>query len=382
MTQSIDLGRLRFFHRGAYNGATTYEVNDVVTYGGAGYVYIYATNASGNLPTNTTYWSKLVDGIDPRSDWATSTAYYPGDVVVRGGAAYHALLAHTSGTFSTDLAAGKWETLVRGMRWRSSWATSTSYLKDDVVYYDGNAYIATADFSSNASSFANDVSWELFSQGGLNAIPSQAGNSGEFLTTDGSSVSWSPNLVTAVAGTANEVEVSAATGSVTIGLPNNVTVGANLTVSNNLTVNGDLTVSGTTTTINTATLSVADNIIILNSDVTAEPSENAGIEVERGTSTNVLIRWNESTDIWEATNDGTTYTAILGWSSDAVLKSTFDAKGDLLVGSADNTVTKLSVGANGLALKANSSTASGLEWGPAGVSGDDEDMIVAVRIFR
>ena len=35
---AIDLGRLRFYHQGAYSGATTYEINDVVSYGGKSYV--------------------------------------------------------------------------------------------------------------------------------------------------------------------------------------------------------------------------------------------------------------------------------------------------------------------------------------------------------
>lgn len=74
-----------------------------------------------------------------------------------------------------------------------------------------------------------------------------------------------------------------------------------------VTIAGNLTVNGTTTTLNTAELLVEDNIITLNSGVTASPSLNAGIEVERGTSDNVQIRWNESTDKWQFTNDGTTY---------------------------------------------------------------------------
>jgi hypothetical protein len=46
----------------------------------------------------------------------------------------------------------------------------------------------------------------------------------------------------------------------------------------------------------------------------------------------------------------------------AVPKSTIDAKGDLIVGSADDTVVKLTAGANGLYLAADSSTTSGLVW--------------------
>ena len=77
--------------------------------------------------------------------------------------------------------------------------------------------------------------------------------------------------------------------------------------TNNLAVSGNLTVSGTTTSINTETLTVDDNIIVLNNNATGAPSENAGIEVERGSSTNVSIRWNEGTDKWQFTNDGSTY---------------------------------------------------------------------------
>lgn len=82
-------------------------------------------------------------------------------------------------------------------------------------------------------------------------------------------------------------------------------------------IRGNLQVDGTTTTVNSATLDVADNEITLNSDVTGSPSENAGIEVERGTATNVKIRWNETDDKWQFTNDGSTYTNLTGAEPDA-----------------------------------------------------------------
>ena len=72
-------------------------------------------------------------------------------------------------------------------------------------------------------------------------------------------------------------------------------------------IRGNLQVDGTTTTVNSATLSVADNIIVLNKDVTGSPTENAGLEVERGSGTNVKFRWNETTDKWQFTEDGTTF---------------------------------------------------------------------------
>ena len=84
-------------------------------------------------------------------------------------------------------------------------------------------------------------------------------------------------------------------------------IAGNKTFDNNVIVSGDLTVSGTTTTVNTETIKLADNLIELNSNVTGAPNENAGIEINRGTSANVQFRWNETTDTWELTLDGTTY---------------------------------------------------------------------------
>lgn len=83
-----------------------------------------------------------------------------------------------------------------------------------------------------------------------------------------------------------------------------------VSVSGDLTVSGNLTINGNTTTLNTETLAVEDNKIMLNSSVTGSPSADAGIEVERGTSTNVELRWNETTDKWQFSNDGSTYVNI------------------------------------------------------------------------
>ena len=63
--------------------------------------------------------------------------------------------------------------------------------------------------------------------------------------------------VLAINGTTNEVEVSRTNGTVTVGLPNDVTIG------NNLVVTGNLTVSGTTTTVNTQTVTVEDRLLEL-----------------------------------------------------------------------------------------------------------------------
>ena len=81
-----------------------------------------------------------------------------------------------------------------------------------------------------------------------------------------------------------------------------------LRIDGSLTVTGDLYVSGTTTYLNTQHLNVGDNIITLNADYTgATGIENAGIEVNRGGDPTVALRWNEGTNRWQFTNDGTGY---------------------------------------------------------------------------
>ena len=81
----------------------------------------------------------------------------------------------------------------------------------------------------------------------------------------------------------------------------------NFTVSQDLTVQGNLTVSGTTTYVNSTQLNIGDNIITLNADLGAvAPTENAGIEINRGSSANVQLVWNETSDEWSHGNTAVT----------------------------------------------------------------------------
>jgi len=99
--------------------------------------------------------------------------------------------------------------------------------------------------------------------------------------------------------------------------------------SDSVTISGNLTVSGTTVTVNSETISLADNIIDLNSNfTTGSPTENAGIRIKRGDSADVQIRWNESDDKWQFTNDGSTYADILTGTQVKALFSATDAGGD------------------------------------------------------
>lgn len=110
-----------------------------------------------------------------------------------------------------------------------------------------------------------------------------------------------------IQGTIGEVTVSPTSGegsTVTIGLPDDVTI------TNNLTVGGNLNVTGTINSVNTTQVNIVDNKINLNTDFTGTPTADAGIRVERGTSADVEVLWNENDDRWTLTNNGTNYHAI------------------------------------------------------------------------
>ena len=88
------------------------------------------------------------------------------------------------------------------------------------------------------------------------------------------------------------------------------TIAGAKTFSNDAIFSGNLTVSGTQTIINTTTASLADNIIELNRDASGTPSEDAGLQVNRGSSADVFLQYKESTDRWQFTNDGTTFFSL------------------------------------------------------------------------
>ena len=69
-----------------------------------------------------------------------------------------------------------------------------------------------------------------------------------------------------------------------------------LTVGGNTVVTGDLTVNGTTTTVATTNTVVSDSLIELANGTSGSPSNDAGIVIERGSSANAFIGFDESED--------------------------------------------------------------------------------------
>ena len=173
-------------------------------------------------------------------------------------------------------------------------------LSGSASFNGGSDITINATLAANSVTLGTDTTGDYVAGANSGTGISVTGSGGE-----GSTLTITNTGVTSVSGTANEVTVSASAGAVTIGLPDDVTIGGNLVVT------GDLTVSGSTTYLNTATLAVEDNKVLLNSNATGIPSVDAGIEVERGDSPNAELFWDESEKKWTSNNGSASYALSL-----------------------------------------------------------------------
>jgi len=143
---------------------------------------------------------------------------------------------------------------------------------------------------------------------------------------------------------------------------------ASLSVTGDATVSGNLTVSGSVTTTLSETVNIEDNIIVLNSNETGAPTQNGGIVIERGTSDDAAVNWNETTDAFElnvgaakadlTVNDLTVNELTLAVDLAATMGGTgSDTSGfaaDSIMLTQGGTVTEMTKGANSTVLKVSS----------------------------
>ena len=160
MAAILDLGKLRFHFAGEWQVATTYEINDVVKYGGNVYVYSSVTRSAGNLPTNPAYWALMVEGFKFRDVYAGATQYRVGDGVAHGGVVYVAI-ADTQG--NTPPNATYWSQFADGIQWEGVYNNSSFYQKNDIVQYGAKTYICKQDSTSNLPT--ESTYWDQFVDG-------------------------------------------------------------------------------------------------------------------------------------------------------------------------------------------------------------------------
>jgi len=178
----IDLGKLRFYWADSWSSSVEYELNDVVKYGGNAYVYTNALATTGNLPTSTTYWKTMVEGINFLGVYSIATAYKPGDSVTHGANLY---LCENPSTGNTPPNATYWSLIASGIQYEGAYNSGTQYQKDDIVSYGGSVYIRLQDGAGNLPTVT--AHWAKLVDG---TYPDQAGNANKILKTDGTSASW------------------------------------------------------------------------------------------------------------------------------------------------------------------------------------------------
>jgi len=185
-----------------------------------------------------------------------------------------------------------------------------------VIQDESGAIVVSADINENLglrTSGSGNIELDPTGTGSVNIKGPLVVEAGaNFSSADGNGIAFSNGVKTD--------SITSKTTNTDLSLSGNGTgkvyLNDNAEVNGNLVVGGNLTVSGTTTTVNSETISLADNIIDLNSNfTTGAPTENAGLRIMRGDSSAVQIRWNESTDKWEFTTDGTNYSTVAGIES-------------------------------------------------------------------
>ena len=177
-----------------------------------------------------------------------------------------------------------------GINTTASGATLTITAEDASTSNKGVASFDTNDFT--VSSGAVSIKSGSIENGDLAGSIANAKLTNSTITVAGDSGSNAVDLgdTLTVQGTTNEIETSVSGDTITVGLPDDVTVG------NNLTVTGDLTVNGTTTTLATTNSVVTDTLIELGNGTTGTPGNDSGIVIERGDADNAFIGFDESAD--------------------------------------------------------------------------------------
>jgi hypothetical protein len=195
--------------------------------------------------------------------------------------------------------------------------TTLATVNSNVGSFGGTTAIPS--FTVNAKGLITAAS-EVVISSTLDIAADSGTDNGVLIGTDTLTVSGGTGVTTSVAGDTITIDIGQAVATTSNVTFNNVTVNgtlasdditaATMTASGHVVVQGNLTVNGTTTTVNSNTVAIGDSIMTLNTDETGTPSENAGFEIERGTSTNVSLLWNEGTDYWQI-SDGSTTSKIM-----------------------------------------------------------------------
>ncbi len=100
-----------------------------------------------------------------KGTWTTATAYVKDDVVFHGGSAYVVKINHSSTSFETDLSSAKLELMTEGVEYLGAWSPNTSYKRNQLFNYRGSVYRVQTDYTSTSQFVSTIASIELYVPG-------------------------------------------------------------------------------------------------------------------------------------------------------------------------------------------------------------------------
>lgn len=297
------------------------QVNDGLNVSGTLVASSFVTNT---IISNDSTAIQIVDGLNVSGDLTTAGTFTAGIIVANEISSSDSTAIQINDSVNISGALGADTLDVNEI----SSGDSSAIQVNDAVNISGtltaNTFV-TNDISSSESTAiqVNDglnvlgtLATNSLVAGGI-AYPSTDGTPGQFLATNGSGTLSFVTGTTTAAGSNGQIQFN--TGGNVAASANlnwdgttlnatNISVSADLTAAN-IRVSGDLTVDGTQTIINTTTLSVEDNIIELNRNVSSNAGmpTYAGLKINRGegsgaTEGDLFFVWDESFN-----EDGSTY---------------------------------------------------------------------------
>ena len=131
--------------------STRYRVNDFVKYGGSTYVcntlHVSAATLSDGLESSISYWDIFNQSTEYTGAWKANTRYKLNDLARYGAGVWICVTQHSSAAdFSTN--SSNWTKFVEGFQYENDWSPFRGYQPGDVVRYGGNQYIAKTDHTS------------------------------------------------------------------------------------------------------------------------------------------------------------------------------------------------------------------------------------------
>ena len=258
--------------------------------------------ADGALANNSVGTDQLKDevsiSINPVGDWATLTSYVVRDVVYQGNNVYRCDESHTSGTFSTDLAAGKWSEILNF----EQFITDSESARDDAQTAQAAAESArddaqTAESNAEASAVSAAANAALIplNNYSANVAPTVNDDSGDGYAPGSRWIDLTGDevylCVDATVGAAVWIEATLQTAELgALALLNNVNnsnwSGADLAVENGGT--GGSTPSAARTNLGLGSLATLDNINNSNWSGTALDETNGGTGQSTFTTGDIL----------------------------------------------------------------------------------------------